>query len=197
MAFRRQGIRLSRLLKQLVRLHAIIPPSPFLAQYAWGTRFMVELWRHYVPRRPNNIHDPISQMKVAQVMTTQILTVPTTMELAELACVFERWGAQAVIVIDPHGAFHSLLSLADLKRALMNEATGRPTAGDIAATTAKIYPDECVSIIVDCMAYSDLWCLPVVDRSQPPRLLGVVYREDLNRACDAAGRHSGYNFENT
>src|SRR5687768_13378627 len=89
MTFRRQGIRLSRLLKQLARLHAIIPPSPFLAQYARGTRFMVKLWRHRIPRRWNHTHDPVSQMKVAQVMTTQILTVPTTMELAELACVFE------------------------------------------------------------------------------------------------------------
>jgi CBS domain-containing protein len=131
-------------------------------------------------------------------MTTRVLTVPTTMELAKLACVFERWGSQAVLVIDLHGAFYGLLSIADLKRALMGEATGRLTAGDIATTTtAKIYPDEFVSVIAACMASGDLWCLPVVDRSQPPRLLGVVYREDLNRACDVEGRRTGYNFENS
>jgi CIC family chloride channel protein len=173
--------------------------SLYLAQYTWGPPlYTAALWRHHGHRGAHHFQDRISQLKVAQVMTTRVLTVPTTMELAKLACVFERWGSQAVLVIDLHGAFYGLLSIADLKRALMGEATGRLTAGDIATTTtAKIYPDEFVSVIAACMASGDLWCLPVVDRSQPPRLLGVVYREDLNRACDVEGRRTGYNFENS
>jgi len=173
--------------------------SIYLAQYAWGTPIdTVALWRHQVHWGPNNLHDPVSQLKVAQVMTTRVLTVPTTMELGKLACVFERWGPQAVLVIDSHGAFYGLLSLADLKQALMGEATGRLTAGNIATTTiVKIYPDEFVSVIAACMASGNLWCLPVVDRSQPPRLLGVVYREDLDRAYDVEERRTGYNFENS
>jgi CIC family chloride channel protein len=171
----------------------------FLAQCIQGTPlYRVALWRHDVHRRPQNAHDPISQMIVAQVMTTQVPTVPTTMELAKLAWVFERWGLQAVLVMEPHGALYGLLSLADLKQALMGEATGRLTAGDIAtATVARVYPDEFVSVVVNCMASSDLWCLPVVDRSQPPRLLGVVSREDLNRVYDIDGRRTGYNTENS
>jgi CIC family chloride channel protein len=185
--------------------HIVIPLwlatgiSIYLAQYTWGTPIhTVALWRHHVHRSLSSLHNPVAQLKIAQVMTTRVLTVPTTMELAKLAGVFERWGSQAVLVTDAHGAFYGLLSLTDLKQALMGEATGRLTAADLATTTiAKIYPDEFVSVIADCMASGDLWCLPVVDRSQPLRLLGVVYREDLNHACNVEGRRTGYNFENS
>ena len=172
--------------------------SLFVAQYARATPlYTVSLWGHHVYWGPDNADDQIPRLQVVQIMKTQVTAVPTTMELAELARTFERSGSQAVLVMDPHGAFHGLLSLADLKRALICEATNGPTAGDIASTTvATVYPDEFVSAAVDRMASGDLWCLPVVDRSQPSRLLGVVYREDLTRVCRTDGMRTGYNSKN-
>jgi CIC family chloride channel protein len=168
------------------------------SHYARGTPlYTVALWRHHVHWGPDNAHDRIPRLQVVQVMTTQVATVPTTMGLSELARTFERSGSQAVLVLEPHGAFYGLLSLADFKRALTCEATNGPTAGDIATTTvATVYPDEFLSVAVHRMTSGDLWCLPVVDRSQPPRPLGVVYREDLMRVCRTDEMRTDHNAQN-
>ena len=168
------------------------------SQYARGTPlYTVALWRHHVYWEPDNAQDRIPHLQVVQIMKTQVTAVPTTMELSELARTFDHLGLQAVLVIGPHGAFHGLLSLSDFKRALICEATNGLTAGNIATTTvATVYPDEFLSVAVDRMASGDLWCLPVVDRSRPPRLLGVVYREDLNRVCRPDGMRTGHNTQN-
>jgi len=159
--------------------------------------YTVALWRHHVHWGPDNAQDRIPHLQVVQIMKTHVTAVPTTMELNELARTFDHLGLQAVLVIDPHGAFHGLLSLADFKRALICEATNGPTAGDIATTTvATVCPDEFLSVAVHRMASGDLWCLPVVDRSRPPRLLGVVYREDLMRVCSTDGMRTGPNAQN-
>jgi CIC family chloride channel protein len=190
-----EGTRDAHILMPLLLATGI---SLLLAQYARATPlYTVALWRHHIYWGPNNAHDPIPRLQVVQVMTTRVATVPTTMELSELARTFERSGSQAVLVIQPHGVFYGILSLADFKRAVICEATDGPTAGDIASTTvATVYPDEFLATAVHRMASGDLWCSPVVDRSQPPRLLGVVYREDLNRVCRADGMHTGHNVRN-
>jgi CIC family chloride channel protein len=169
--------------------------SLFLAQYAPGAPlYTVALWRYHIPWGSDSPHDLIPHRQVVQVMTTQVETVPMTMELSELARTFDRSGAQALLVKDPYGAFYGLLSLSALKQALICEATNSPTAGDITTTTvATVYHDEFVAAAVHHMTSGDLWCLPVVDRSQPPRLLGVVYREDLHRVCHANEMRTGSN----
>jgi CIC family chloride channel protein len=173
--------------------------SLYFSQYARGTPLnTVALWRHHAYWESDNAHDRVPHLQVVQIMRTQVIAVPTTMPLNELARTFDRFGVQAVLVIDLHGTLHGLLSLRDFKHALICEATHSLTAGDIAMTTvATVYPDEFLAVAVHRMASGDLWCLPVVDRSRPPRLLGVVYREDLDRVCHTDGMRTGHNAQNS
>jgi CIC family chloride channel protein len=73
--------------------------SLFLAQYAPGAPlYTVALWRYHIPWGSDSPHDLIPHLQVVQVMTTQVETVPMTMELSELARTFDRSGAQALLV---------------------------------------------------------------------------------------------------
>jgi CIC family chloride channel protein len=127
--------------------------------------------------------DVLQTVRVGEVMGTPVNTVTTTMGLTALARMFERMPHHSFPVLDAHGTLYGMLGVQDLAQALAQEALDRPTAGDIATTTwVAVYPDDPVSIAIRCMAEYNLQCLPVVDRSDTRRLLGMVHWEDVSRA---------------
>ena len=127
--------------------------------------------------------DVMERIKIAEVMDKQVDTVPVAMALPELATEFEKKNRHGFPVLNTDGNLFGILSIGDLKRALEKGGKERLTAGDIATTElVTAYPDETMAAAIERMAPRDLSRLPVVDRNNEQKLLGVVRRRDLFKA---------------
>jgi CIC family chloride channel protein len=87
------------------------------------------------------------------------------------------------------GHLVGVVTLEDVRN-LPPDARGRGKVGDIASKDIVVaYPDETVHSALDKMHTRHVGRLPVVDRNNPTRILGIISRHDLVRAHEiAAGR---------
>jgi CIC family chloride channel protein len=158
--------------------------STLLAERLYGESiYTLKLSRRGVRLAKGRDLDIMQTVRVDEVMTSQVDTVPTTMTLAALAQAFERTHHHGFPVLDPHGELYGIIGIRDLERALSGPAIDGLTAGDIATTKLiTVFPDEPVSRAIERMAPRDLSRIPVVDRANPCRLLGIIRRGDIGRA---------------
>jgi CIC family chloride channel protein len=158
--------------------------STVVAERLYGESiYTLKLSRRGVRLERGRDVDVMQTVRVNEVMATQVDTVPTTMCLSALARAFERTHHHSFPVVDPHGALYGIVSIRDLERALSEGTLDQLTAGDIATTRlVTVHPDEPMSAAIERMAPRDLSRLPVVDPSNPRRLLGIIRRGDLGRA---------------
>ena len=158
--------------------------STFLAERLYKESiYTLKLSRRGVRLEQGRDIDVMQAVRVDEVMTTQIDTVPAMMSLPALAQAFERTHHHGFPVLDDKGDLYGIVSIQDLDRALAGNQIDQLTVGDI--TTNKlvtVYPDEPMWAALKRMAPRDLSRLPVVDRENPRRLLGIIRRSDLVKA---------------
>ncbi|MBI3977146.1 MAG: chloride channel protein [Chloroflexi bacterium] len=121
----------------------------------------------------------LEQISVAEAMTPDPATVPPTLPLSEMAERFRQTGRSEFPVVDAQGDLDGIVTLSDLSRALERRDTAL-AVGDIATRDLLVaYPDEPVRAAIERLAMGDVGQLPVVDRSNPRRLLGLLRRSDV------------------
>ncbi|MFQ5859560.1 MAG: chloride channel protein [Anaerolineae bacterium] len=132
--------------------------------------------------------DIMQSVRVSEAMTTEIAPVPVAMGLEELAWRFQAHRRHAFPVVDHAGDLYGIVSLQDLDRSLsQGDRSNTLTVGDIATTSlVTAYPDEPMWVALKRMGPRDLSSLPVVDRANPRKLLGVIRRRDIVRAYNLA-----------
>ncbi len=123
-----------------------------------------------------------------EAMTTTPDTVPWDMTLDELGQEFQRTHHHGFPVLDAEGKLYGVVTIQDLERALRRgEEANNLKAGDIATTSLlTVHPDEPLWVALKRLGVRDVGRLPVVDRQDPQKLLGVVRRSDIIRAYNLA-----------
>lgn len=132
--------------------------------------------------------DAIEGVQVGEVMVREPVTVPPDLPISQLASEFLRTGRHGFPVLSQDGSLYGVVSLEDYRRAVTEfEDQSEVLVRDIATRhMVTVYPDENVGTALRRMAPRDLSRLPVVDRRNPRRLVGVVRRNDIVRAYDIA-----------
>ncbi|NOZ27456.1 MAG: CBS domain-containing protein [Chloroflexi bacterium] len=139
---------------------------------------------HWVRGRDIDIMQGIT---VAEVMTTNPDTVSADMTISELAEAFARTHHHGFPVLDEEGKLYGVVTLQDLERATARAVQDDLRVRDICTTDVVVaYPDEPVWVVLKRMGVRDIGRLPVVDRDDPRRLLGMVRRSDIVRAYNIA-----------
>ncbi len=127
--------------------------------------------------------DVMQSVLVSEVMTTELQPVRADMSLNELAERFRGDRRHAFPVVDETGKLYGIVSLQDLERTLTKENGDTLAVADIATRSlVTAYPDEPMWVALKRMGPRDLSTLPVVERSDPHRLLGVIRRRDIVKA---------------
>jgi chloride channel protein, CIC family len=125
------------------------------------------------------------QVKVADVMTQDVTTVPAELTVRELA---DRIAGQdpglrhhrALPIVDSAGRLAGLITQSDLLRALEKDPGGMLTVLDAGTRSLVVaYPDERVFDAIAKMLENNIGQLPVVDRSEPRRMVGYVNRSSV------------------
>ncbi|MEO9176732.1 MAG: chloride channel protein, partial [Gaiellales bacterium] len=128
--------------------------------------------------------DPLHALLVRDVMSTEVLTVLPMTTAGEL---YERLPEgsfdrrqRLYPVLEPDGTMLGVLAFSDLLAAQHEDAGVETRALAHEALVAR--PDETLRAVADRMVSSGHGVLPVVERAEPDRLVGLVSQFDLLRA---------------
>lgn len=127
--------------------------------------------------------DVMQGVVVGEAMTTDVDTVSANMDLQELERVFLETHHHGFPVLDENGDLFGVITLQDLERAREHGHREGTKVRNIASRSLLIaYPDEPMWVALKRLGTRDVGRLPVVDRRNPRRLLGLIRRSDIVRA---------------
>lgn len=136
-------------------------------------------------RRGVDIHrsqetDVLSSIQVGRIMTRDFPTVSPAMPVSELLEKLHQSGHHGFPVVDIRGNLYGLVTLQDVEAAVSREKRSDLTAGDIANKSPIVaYPDQSVHDALAQLGGRDVGRIPVVDRDNPKKLLGVLRRHNV------------------
>lgn len=133
--------------------------------------------------------DVLQSVRVGEIMTQGVERVPTTMNLVELSDRFSETHSHGFPMVDAEGRLAGIVTISDLDQAILDELPRMTTAAEI-GTPRKLLltatPDESVGEALTRMGTRGLGRMPVVDATDPARLLGMIKRNDIIRAYNMA-----------
>ncbi|MEO6740457.1 MAG: chloride channel protein [Chthoniobacteraceae bacterium] len=126
--------------------------------------------------------DPFEFARVQDVMDRDVPTIPESLALGEYSdCIARGDGApgkrQATILLDDQGKLAGIITRGDVLRAMRQEDAARMTVADAGSRNLIVtYPEEPLHAALTKMLQSDIGRLPVVDHSDPTRVVGYLGR---------------------
>jgi len=173
--------------------YLLLLPSMWVCALATLLARPVRLYRKQVPRRYDS---PAHKAEFVVDLLEGIKCGEVCQPISKLECVAEDEPLEALIrrmsqshhntfpVLDRAGRLGGLVRLDDLRQALM-EADAGPLviARDLARPAHPfLMPDDGLRLALQRLAESDLTELPVLDPTDPQKLVGMLSRRDLLRA---------------
>ena len=129
--------------------------------------------------------DLMQSIRVSEVMTADSDPVLETMGMKELLQHFQTHRLNSFPVLSTTGDLIGIISLSDLDEALNDSGRKNDelTVGDMATRDlVTVSPEDEMSVALERMRPKDLGILPVIERSNPRKLIGVIRRRDIVRA---------------
>jgi chloride channel protein, CIC family len=124
---------------------------------------------------------------VGEVMETDSLTLQEADSIANATDLFARTRHHGLPVVNGAGDLVGILTVQDIERADASGDGTIHTVGDACTRDLEVtYRDESIGTALRRMSLRDIGRLPVVDREDPCRMVGVLRRTDLVRAYDVA-----------
>ncbi len=122
----------------------------------------------------------MQQVLVSDAMATDVKTVSKDLSLADLQRVFITYHHHGFPVVDEKGELWGIVSIQDLEKAMQEGNLENRKVADIATRSVIVtYPDEPVWTALRKMGTRDVGRLPVVDRHNPRRIVGIIARNDI------------------
>lgn len=145
------------------------------------------------PAQPDPKQVMLKRMRVEEVMQLPVLTLPGSLSIPAAGLALTEHQCHSALIYDEAETLMGIVTLQDINRAIARwentphefaEQLQEQGVGTICTTKVLFaHPDEVVSDALDRMAARGLRQLPVVDREQPDRVLGLVDQEAIMLAC--------------
>ncbi len=130
--------------------------------------------------------EPLEALFVRDVMETDVVTVSPGLSVAQVHDVLERRASmrrqRLLPVVSEHGSLRGVVPWNDVLELAARRQLGRTVDDVMQRDAVTAFADETLRAIADRMAAHECGVLPVVDRDQPDRLVGLVTQFDLLRA---------------
>jgi chloride channel protein, CIC family len=123
----------------------------------------------------------LKDVKVSEVMDTEFETMSASTPLAKILEIVDNSRGTTFMITDKHNKFHGVLSFEDMVGILTQHSLDYLViAEDIVNTDVTVtYPDEDLESAQKKMQAKDCKLLPVVNKTDPGIIHGVLRREDL------------------
>jgi CIC family chloride channel protein len=144
------------------------------------TIYTRKLVRRGVDLRQMNRTSPLREVTVEEAMTWDFPTVPPKMLVRDLMVKLRRTGHHGFPVVNEKEELVGVVTIADVEAAMTQESPSELTVKDIASKSVVVaYPDEYIHDVLVKLGTYDVGRIPVVERKNPKRLLGVLRRHDM------------------
>ena len=176
---------------ELTRDYQIIMPTVIAVMVATllsRTLMPETIYTHKLKERGIDIKQlyqtsPMKKIRVSSVMTRDVATVPAGMSLVDLIDRFRKSANHRVAVVDDNGKLYGMVTLTDVENAIKNQDYNNLTVADITTTSLVVsYPDQTLHEVLERLGANELGRIPVVDRGDSKRLIGLLRRRDIIRA---------------
>lgn len=148
--------------------------------------YMLSLRRKGIHLERGRDVEILETITVAEVMQPNPQTLSETTTISQAAEILQETHHHGLPVVNISGQLCAMLTLQDLERVPADQ-WGKVTVLQAGAQDLIVtYPDESIGAALRRMAGIDIGRLPVVDRQEPTRLVGLLRRTDLVRAYDIA-----------
>ena len=127
----------------------------------------------------------LEHVKVEEVMAKKVISVRADMPLSALELLVEESHHHGFPVTE-NGRLIGIVTFDDLTRVPMEERAKTKVKEILTKKLTVTYPDESVQTALDEMCAKKVGRLPVVDRADPTRLVGIITRSDIVRAYQMA-----------
>ncbi|MDH5695651.1 MAG: chloride channel protein [Dehalococcoidia bacterium] len=155
--------------------------------------YTLKLVRRGIDIRELEQTSPLRKITVAEAMTRDFPTVLPTMLISDLATKLRRTGHHGFPVVDKNGKFVGVVTIFDVETAMSEGGSPNLTVDDIASKSVVVaHPDEYIHDVFVKLGTRDVGRIPVVDRDNPRRLLGVLRRHDVLTAYTKTIRHRSH-----
>jgi len=141
-------------------------------------------------------------MKVKDVMTTNVITVPETMPLKEFAALIKKHRINGAPVVDESGALVGIVTMTDMLKILrdiyywyeveklkpgigvkdaLEKEKGSATVGSKMSTALRtVKEDDPIEVVLQLMCKHNIHTIPVV---KDGKLVGIVGATDIVHIC--------------
>ncbi|MCA9873147.1 MAG: CBS domain-containing protein, partial [Anaerolineales bacterium] len=128
--------------------------------------------------------DLMQTIQVSEAMTVKPYLVPLEMPVKDLGVIFEQTHSHSFPVVDEEMRLAGMVSIRDYERMRERPAWEHLKVKDIATlrTLLVAFDDEPLSDALQRIAIRDVNKLPVVSRSNPQKVVGVIRRRDIIKA---------------
>ncbi len=130
--------------------------------------------------------DLLAQLKVREVMSTDTVVVPESMNLADARLVMDQKRFHGSMVENDRKQLTGIITIQDIDRfEVLEGKTG--TVGEACNRHVEVtYPEESLANALAVMSRLDVGRIPVVLKEAPTHLVGVVRRSDIISAYSLA-----------
>ncbi|HEC56664.1 MAG TPA: CBS domain-containing protein [Candidatus Syntrophoarchaeum butanivorans] len=125
--------------------------------------------------------DVLEGIKVKDAMNPHPLSVSPDDKLRKVFDLMEKTGHMGYPVMKD-GKLIGMVTMKDLEKVPMEEWDRRPVKDVTTTGLVTTYPDESLEDALHKLVLLDIGRLPVVDRRDPKKLLGIITRSDIARA---------------
>jgi CBS domain-containing protein len=129
--------------------------------------------------------DPLTMVRVGEVMDRNAPIIPASMPLIELSDRIARHDPEVsrhegLLIVDENQQLTGILTRGDVVRALEQNGHGGTTVLDAASRDLIVaFPDDILYDAASKMLRNNIGRLPVVSRQYPPRIVGYLGRSNL------------------
>ena len=144
--------------------------------------YTIKLKRKGIQVGPREEVSLLEKVTVREVMTPDFPTVPMDMPVTELMQLFAKTKHHGFPVVDKKKHLYGMVTLNDVETN-MKEEQQKATVSDVATVNLiTAYPDESLHAVIDRLGDSEVGHIPVIDRRNPQRMVGVLRRHDIVKA---------------
>lgn len=129
--------------------------------------------------------DIMQSVSVAEVMAQNFRTIGANATLTQLSDIFSQSRSHGMLVLDETGRLWGIVTVTDLDRAVTDELPRSTTIAQIGTPFDRLalaFPDETMGEALTRMSVRGFGRLPVVDRGDRRKILGIIRREDIIKA---------------
>jgi CIC family chloride channel protein len=123
--------------------------------------------------------DIMASLLVKDAMVTHVQTVSEEKSIEALMALMQVSRHVGFPILDSKGKLSGIVTLSDVRSKVKSGETNKKIR-DIATRNMEVaYPDESLDIVLNRFAVKEIGRLPVVDREDKTKLLGLITRSDI------------------